>query len=159
MWTRLRERANFANVVALCALFIALGSGAYAALKLEANSVRSKHIVNGQVKASDVADPRFKPLTLVNGWVDAGTPYPTPGYAVDSAGVVHLRGVVDGSVSESPQAFFLPKVARPARRLFEITKGGGNIPAYASVDVDGQVRLNGDELSGVSLENISFAAK
>lgn len=40
------------NVVAYLALFLALGMGT--AWALERNSVRSKHIVNGQVKSADV---------------------------------------------------------------------------------------------------------
>ena len=43
-----------ANVVGYIALFFALGLGT--AWALDANSVRSKHIVNGQVKGADVAE-------------------------------------------------------------------------------------------------------
>ena len=43
-----------ANLVGYVALFFALGLGT--AWALDANSVRSKHIVNGQVKGKDVAE-------------------------------------------------------------------------------------------------------
>ena len=43
------------NVVAYLALFCALGGTAYAAVQLQNNSVRSRHIAKGQVKTSDVA--------------------------------------------------------------------------------------------------------
>jgi len=41
--------------VALLALFVALGGTSYSAITLSKNSVRSKHIVNGQVKRPDIA--------------------------------------------------------------------------------------------------------
>src|SRR5687768_6766220 len=50
---RLRERLTYSNVMATIAVFVALGGAAYA---LERNSVRSKHIKNGQVRVVD-ADP------------------------------------------------------------------------------------------------------
>lgn len=54
MLARLRGRITFANVVSVIALFGALGLGT--AWALEANSVESRHIVNGQVKGADVAE-------------------------------------------------------------------------------------------------------
>lgn len=44
-----------AMLVALLALVVALGGTSYAAVTLAKNSVRSAHIVNGQVKAADLA--------------------------------------------------------------------------------------------------------
>ncbi len=49
---KFRQRLSFANVVSLIALFVALGGTAWA---LESNSVRSKHIVDGQVRTPDLA--------------------------------------------------------------------------------------------------------
>ena len=46
-------RPSFPTVISLVALFISLGSVAWA---IDANSVKSKHIVNEQVKAADVKD-------------------------------------------------------------------------------------------------------
>lgn len=43
-----------AMLVALLALFIALAGSSYAAISLSRNSVQSKHIVDGQVKRSDL---------------------------------------------------------------------------------------------------------
>lgn len=53
--SQVRSRLTYANVMASIAVFIALGGGAYA-LTLDKNSVRSKHIKNGQVTSADVAD-------------------------------------------------------------------------------------------------------
>jgi hypothetical protein len=49
-------RLSYANVVATLALVLALGGGAYAAIRLPRNSVRSRNIVNGQVQSADVKD-------------------------------------------------------------------------------------------------------
>jgi hypothetical protein len=51
----IRPRLTYANVTVTVLLFVVLGAGAYAAFRLPKNSVRSKHIVNGQVKAGDLA--------------------------------------------------------------------------------------------------------
>jgi hypothetical protein len=55
MRQRLRSSLTYANVMATLAVFLVLGGGAYAAFHLPNNSVRSKHIVNGQVKKADLA--------------------------------------------------------------------------------------------------------
>ena len=48
-------RLNHSTVVAYLALFVALGGTSYAATQLDRNSVRSKHIRNGQVTRADLA--------------------------------------------------------------------------------------------------------
>ena len=55
MLAGIRDRLTYANVMATIAVFIALGAGAYAA-GLAPNSVKSKHIVDGQVRTGDVAN-------------------------------------------------------------------------------------------------------
>jgi hypothetical protein len=52
--TWFRSRLTFSNVVALIALFVALGGSSYAAVKLSKNSVKSRHIAPRHVKASDL---------------------------------------------------------------------------------------------------------
>src|SRR6476620_12298913 len=53
---RIRDHLTYANVMVTILAFIVLGGGAYAAFRLPKNSVRSKNIVNGQVKRPDLAD-------------------------------------------------------------------------------------------------------
>ncbi len=53
MLTRFRNDPLVGNVLGLIALFVALGAGAYAA-GLDPNSVKSKHIKDGQVKTPDI---------------------------------------------------------------------------------------------------------
>jgi hypothetical protein len=60
MLDRLRTRLTYANVLATLAFFLVLGGGAYAAFHLPKNSVKSKNIVNGQVKAPDLAKNAVK---------------------------------------------------------------------------------------------------
>lgn len=52
MLQRFRSHVTYANVTATFAMFLALTGGI--AWALEVNSVRSKHIVNGQVKSVDL---------------------------------------------------------------------------------------------------------
>jgi hypothetical protein len=56
MLSKIRARLTYANVMATIAVFIGLGGGAYAAFHLPRNSVRSRNIVNGQVKRADVSN-------------------------------------------------------------------------------------------------------
>jgi len=54
MLNRIRGRLTYANVTATIALFLALGLGT--AWAIENNSVKSKHIKDGEVKPQDLAD-------------------------------------------------------------------------------------------------------
>ena len=70
MFAKLSSRLNYANVVATLALFVALGGSSFAAVALTRNSVKSKHIANGQVKRSDigrsaVTSPKVKDFSLL----------------------------------------------------------------------------------------------
>ena len=62
-----RTRITFANVMSLTALFIALGGTSYAVTQLDKNSVRSKHIRNGQVKRADLARNAVNSSKVGNG--------------------------------------------------------------------------------------------
>jgi hypothetical protein len=58
--TKIRSRASFSNVVALLALFVALGGTSYAATKIGSkqirnNSIRSVDIKNRAIKSRDIA--------------------------------------------------------------------------------------------------------
>jgi hypothetical protein len=54
MFAKLRSNLTYANAMATAAVFIALSSSAYAVTQIDRNSVQSKHIVNGQVRAVDI---------------------------------------------------------------------------------------------------------
>ena len=105
MLAGIRSRLTYANVMATIAVFIALGGGAYAAFNLPKNSVKSKNIVNGQIKPADVSsktlngaedwhDADFDSSAAFCIWSNYGNGQNDAGYFRDRAGVVHLRGVV-----------------------------------------------------------------
>src|SRR5688572_31595485 len=52
---KLRDRLTYANVMATIAVFLALGGGAYAAVKLKKGSVKTKHIKNGAVTQAKIS--------------------------------------------------------------------------------------------------------
>ena len=69
MFSKLRPGLTYGNVVATLALFLALGGGAYAALKLPKNSVGAKQIKRNAVRSSKVKNASllkrdFKPGEL-----------------------------------------------------------------------------------------------
>lgn len=64
MLARIRRRATYANVTATLALFLALGGVTYAAATLTKNSVRSKHIKDGQVRSRDIRNGTILPKDL-----------------------------------------------------------------------------------------------
>lgn len=57
--SRLRARVTFSNVVSLIALFVALTGGAYAAVKLKPNQVKSKNIAPNAVHGVDADESSF----------------------------------------------------------------------------------------------------
>src|SRR5215207_10632882 len=63
-----------ANVVAYLALFVALGGTSYAAIRLPANSVGTKQIKTGAVRASDVQDGSLLATDFRAGQLPAGAP-------------------------------------------------------------------------------------
>jgi len=69
---RLRPKLSFANVVSCLALFVALGSGAYAAKQLPKNSVGSPQIMKNAVKTGDIARNAVKVGKLAKEAVKAG---------------------------------------------------------------------------------------
>jgi hypothetical protein len=82
----LRTRLTYANVMSTLLVFGALGGTSYAVTQLDRNSVRSKHIRNGQVKRADLArnsvnsskvrDGRLLALDLAAGQVPRGAQGP-----------------------------------------------------------------------------------
>jgi hypothetical protein len=55
MFGGIRKRLTFSNVIAVIALFVALGGGAYAAVKLPANSVGTKQLKKNAVTGKKIA--------------------------------------------------------------------------------------------------------
>jgi hypothetical protein len=96
----IRQRLTFANLVACIALFVALGSGAYAATQLPKNSVGSKQIKKNAVNGAKVKDRSLKAVDFKEGQLPAGPQGPqglkgdkgAPG----ATSVVARRSISDG---------------------------------------------------------------
>ncbi|HYF74383.1 MAG TPA: hypothetical protein VD864_16260 [Nocardioides sp.] len=83
-----------AMLVALLALMIAMSGTSYAAVTLAKNSVRSPHIVNGQVKAADLASSSVTTAKVQDGSLVAGdfAPGELPAGAEGPAGPPGVAG-------------------------------------------------------------------
>jgi hypothetical protein len=107
--------------------------------------------------AEDALTVAWIPVTLQNGWVDydtvAGTPgtHGAPAYFIDSAGDVHLRGIISGGTLT---AFTLPVGAHQTDFSFMMTLAcAGSPSSLARLDVkpDGRVELAGYTAAGNNL--------
>jgi hypothetical protein len=135
MLARVRRHLTYANVASSLALFLALGGGvAFAVTRLDPNSVKSKHIVNGQVKARDITSSAFHSAGLPSHpaetcvgigdqWVSASVTRPV-GYYRDPLGEVHLTGVIFHCGNPTNQFFTLPRGFRPAAAERASARGG-----------------------------------
>jgi hypothetical protein len=111
-----RNRLTYANVMATVAVFLALGGGAWAALTLPKNSVKSRQIKNGQVKAQDLGKGAVVPAKLGNvefaqvlaeestssdSNVNLTTPGPTITITLTKASPVTVYGYAQGHGSDA----------------------------------------------------------
>ena len=160
IWTYIRH-----HHLAFLALFIALGGTAWA---LQANSVKSKHIVNGQVKPQDLSAPEAtqsaglpSPDTLCQNGVDAwqnsdNTPVE---YFRDRDGVVHLSGIAIACGNAPSSIFTLPSGYRPEfARFLAAWDPGAFVPRHLNISgaESGSVDVNASAGENYSLDGISF---
>jgi len=154
--TRLRAHICFANVVSLLALFSALGGGAYAALRLPANSVGTKQLRNGAVTSSK----------LKNGAVTAaklnltGVTVPSASHAstADSANPTGSAGGVLSGSYPNPSLAGLPPVTAIAPSQFNngwYDYGVVGNPAGYYKDALGIVHLTG-AIAGGTIPHSAF---
>jgi hypothetical protein len=69
--TRIRKQLNFANVIAMIALFVALGGSSYAAVKIKKNSVTSRAIKNNAVTSADIKNRTIRSTDIAPGVIGA----------------------------------------------------------------------------------------
>jgi hypothetical protein len=174
---RIRRHLTFANVVSVLALFVALGGGAYAAFHLPKNSVKSKHIVNGQVKEADLQPAeRFHDVKLPTGtnldctstpnqWVEipVGGLFDAPlSYYRDPQGRVYLRGFAQKCGSPPSLILTLPPGYRPAKTVYlpgNLLDEGTNAFTRIQVEPQGGVavaQLPSGPVERVILDAVSF---
>ena len=131
-----------ALVIALIALFVALSGTTYAAART--------------AKASTTR-LAWHNLALRNGWTWAGLGTAHPQWAIDSFGVVHLRGsVAHGTTGFT--AFVLPAAARPpAVSWFQIVGAFGS-DGQLTVGPSGDGALVGSSVDTfASLDGVTFS--
>ncbi len=87
-----RIKISPAMAVALLALFVSLGGGAYAATKLKKNSVTTKSIKNGAVTTKKIANGAVTTSKLANGAVTS---------AQLGTGAVTTANIADGAVTSA----------------------------------------------------------
>jgi hypothetical protein len=156
------------NAIAYAALFFALGAGAYAVTKAPKNSVVSKSIKNGQVKAADVGSGQIGSAAIGNGEVrsedvangeigaqDLANEAVDSGALADGAvGAQHLApGVVaaaDGVVNSQRVVLDDPADGGPVTRATLIQSGPFTFEGVCHDDGAGQVDLTGAITSTVS---------
>src|SRR6476660_8245182 len=143
---RIRSHLTYSNVMVTILAFIVLGGGAYAAFRLPKNSVRSRNIVDHQVKAAAVKSAGL-PTNAVGSCAETPGEWAEfdpdargrLGYYRDVDGVVHLNGAaVDCSTSDI--IFHLPPGFRP-RNPIDAEIGLRNNGPAVSVDI---VRATGE---------------
>jgi hypothetical protein len=76
MRMRLREHLTYANVMATIAVFVALGGSGYAAVALQRNSVKGKHIARNAITSPKVKNRSLKRKDFALGQLPKGDPGP-----------------------------------------------------------------------------------
>jgi hypothetical protein len=170
---RIRSKLTYANAMATLAVFLVLGGGAYAAFHLPKNSVRSRNIVNGQVKKPDLATTKFHSAGLLAN--PGGLQYCTGahdqwtsvspstngqvGYSRDLQGWVRLSGVAQQCGNPPANEIFkLPRGYRPAFAQEEATVDVfHDTPTSVGVGSNGTVlETIPHDLDAPSLAGVSF---
>jgi hypothetical protein len=170
---RIRGRLTYANVTATIALFLVLGGVSYAAFHLPKNSVKSKNIVNHQVKGKDLVKPSPIHAAGLVGALDCSSAGPNQwisqnpnvfsnvGYYRDLDGQVHLTGIAQkcGSPPGGAVVFALPPGYRPQNtqeQTAPVVTGGAAATTNVIAFDDGEISVNANSKDAVSLAGISF---
>lgn len=177
MKTMLRHRPSVATVLAFMALFISLGTGAFAvSTKLKKNSVKTKAIKNGAVTNPKLADGAVTDAKIVNGAVTeakiangavSASKLPpltfqpagvdSVQFAKDAFGIVHLRGTA-APISIGNTTFTLPAGFRPTASADFAVVCGFSTLGEAEVATNGEVTPFGSSCNNLlmSFDGITF---
>jgi hypothetical protein len=154
MLARLRGKLTYANVMATIAVFLALGGGIAWALK--SNSVKSRHIKDGQVKLQDLNDT-VKSLGfsyLANTGDDVQE-------TILNKGGYRLLASCE-NVSGRPSVNFFLDFPQDGRLVGHGTTDSSDAPGVPAsgegAPVDGNATFDGGELTATAGENASFGA-
>lgn len=118
---KLRDKLNYANVMATIAVFIALGGSAYAATQLQKNSVGARQLKKGSVNSAKVKDHSLQTQDFKPGQLPAG-PQGAAGQPFDANATLPSGQTLSGPwalsgtgapSSAQTQIQFAPKLAAP----------------------------------------------
>lgn len=126
MFERIRRHLTYANVMSTIAAFAAIGGGV--AWALEANSVKSKHIVNGQVKRADIKDKAVRASKVAPDALDAAHLAEVEELSSSGLKLVDIPPLEDTA--------FVSLLATPEFDVFGecLDAGGGNLLATLKVE-------------------------
>ncbi len=106
-----------------------------------------------------LAVPSWTAPSLLNSWVDYGSPHEVAGYWKDpNTGIVYIRGTIkSGTTTNGTNIFQLPSGYRPSADLIIATTDGGYNSCIFVFRSDGDVEIhNIGNNSWLALNNISF---
>ncbi len=145
---RSAQRLNILTFAIACiALFSAVGGPSYAATALKKNTVKSKHIVDGQVKSGDLRDGDVRSVDLLDG--DVGL------LDLSAAAKAQLQSILDGSTTTAKladDAVTTPKLADDAVTSPKVADG-----SIGSADVATD-SLTANDLANSSVAGLELAS-
>lgn len=146
------------GVLALTAAVAGIATGAGSQVPGR-NGVLSSDIAPGAVRASDTANPRWRPLKPINGWTALGEGTRPTKIAKDTLGFIHLRGALGRSSGTSDSPFRLPKGFRPRVVVHLAVAVDSDTTAQLKIDTNGLATIvyGGPAPDRISLEGISFS--
>ena len=143
-------------IVALLALFVALGGSSYAAIKVGSrqiadNSVRSKDIRNNDIRSADVRNGTLLAKDFRRGQLPSGQPGPQgPAGPKGDQGSTGVLGVYRSTLPISLAASGIVRVA-PQCNSGDRATGGGyflNTSALSDAQIEVEVYSNGPDTTG-----------
>jgi hypothetical protein len=105
----------------------------------------------------------FEPLELINGWASFADTY-RPGIAIDSNGVVYLRGVMGQQSGSNLLAFVLPQKYRPQGLVYAPVALVSGRPGRLLIEPNGNVRIRSAALDSeaqilTSLDGVTYSRR
>src|SRR3954451_5676471 len=161
MFNRIRPRLTYANVLATFAFFLALAGGAYAAFHLPKNSVKSKNIVDGQVRPPDLSTPY---LAGTGRSVSDRIAVPDGAPAGTKIAVLPRLGRIEVFACNSNSGVFNAQYHNTSKQpedLWQDThfdSSGDSFVNEASVPPDGTLRLGGTSAWDQSRLNVGYGS-
>jgi hypothetical protein len=112
---------------------------------------------------SAAAGLTFEFLPKNPGWTAYGNGTRAPAGAVDSAGIVHLRGALLGRIVDSDNPFTMPLDLRPDKTIYVPVGLTNGLPGHLVIGTNGIVTLEAEYPAGqgpyafLSLEGVTYA--